>query len=73
MILPKVPVCQALKEKIKSTIERSSRRVAEQFRYAVLDRPKLQNLKMLKAKEKKTKNADFEKLQVEPTVAIHGP
>ncbi|WMV33111.1 hypothetical protein MTR67_026496 [Solanum verrucosum] len=40
-------VCQALKEKIKSARERSSRRVAEQFRDAVLDRPKLQNLRTL--------------------------
>ncbi|WMV30761.1 hypothetical protein MTR67_024146 [Solanum verrucosum] len=41
MISPKVPVRQALKEKIKWAIERSSRHVAERFRDAVLDRPKL--------------------------------
>uniref|UniRef100_M1DYE3 Uncharacterized protein n=1 Tax=Solanum tuberosum TaxID=4113 RepID=M1DYE3_SOLTU len=52
MISSKVPVCQALKVKIKSAIEKSSRRVAERFCDAVLDLPKLQNLKMLKAKAK---------------------
>uniref|UniRef100_M1D8U9 Uncharacterized protein n=1 Tax=Solanum tuberosum TaxID=4113 RepID=M1D8U9_SOLTU len=52
MISPKAPVCQALKEKIKSAIEWSSRRVAERFRDAVLDRPKQQNVRMLKAKVK---------------------
>uniref|UniRef100_M1DS29 Uncharacterized protein n=1 Tax=Solanum tuberosum TaxID=4113 RepID=M1DS29_SOLTU len=55
-ILPKVPVCQTLKEKIKSAIERRSRQVTEWFRDAVLDRPKLQNLKMLKAKAKRRWN-----------------
>uniref|UniRef100_M1DHY6 Uncharacterized protein n=1 Tax=Solanum tuberosum TaxID=4113 RepID=M1DHY6_SOLTU len=50
---PKVPVSKALKEKIKSARERSSRRVTERFRDAVLDRPKLQNLRMLKAKDKR--------------------
>ncbi|KAG5580605.1 hypothetical protein H5410_051232, partial [Solanum commersonii] len=37
----KLPVCQALKEKIKLAIERSSRQVAEWFRNAVLDLPKV--------------------------------
>ncbi|WMV25227.1 hypothetical protein MTR67_018612 [Solanum verrucosum] len=41
VIWPKIPVCQALKEKIKSAMEWSSRRVAERFRDAVLDHPKL--------------------------------
>uniref|UniRef100_M1DIF5 Uncharacterized protein n=1 Tax=Solanum tuberosum TaxID=4113 RepID=M1DIF5_SOLTU len=52
IISPKVVVCQALKVKLKSAIEMSSRRVAEWFRNAVLDHPKLQNLRMLKAKAK---------------------
>uniref|UniRef100_M1DNB5 Uncharacterized protein n=1 Tax=Solanum tuberosum TaxID=4113 RepID=M1DNB5_SOLTU len=47
-------VCQALKEKINSVIEMSSRRVVERFRDAMLYRPKLQNLKLLKAKAKST-------------------
>uniref|UniRef100_M1DNP5 Uncharacterized protein n=1 Tax=Solanum tuberosum TaxID=4113 RepID=M1DNP5_SOLTU len=51
-----VPAFQDMKEKIKSAIERSSRQVAEWFRDAVLDRPKLQNLKMLKAKAKRRWN-----------------
>uniref|UniRef100_M1DN46 Polyprotein protein n=1 Tax=Solanum tuberosum TaxID=4113 RepID=M1DN46_SOLTU len=38
---PNVPMCQALKEKIKSAIEKSSRQVTERFRDAVLHRPKL--------------------------------
>uniref|UniRef100_M1DPS0 Uncharacterized protein n=1 Tax=Solanum tuberosum TaxID=4113 RepID=M1DPS0_SOLTU len=50
---PKVPVCQALKEKVKSARKRSSRRVAKKFCDAVLDCPKLRNLKMRKAKEKR--------------------
>uniref|UniRef100_M1AUA2 Uncharacterized protein n=1 Tax=Solanum tuberosum TaxID=4113 RepID=M1AUA2_SOLTU len=53
-VSPNVPVCQALKEKIKSAIERGNRRVAERFRDAVPHRPKLQNLKMLKAKAKRS-------------------
>uniref|UniRef100_M1D9Z9 Uncharacterized protein n=1 Tax=Solanum tuberosum TaxID=4113 RepID=M1D9Z9_SOLTU len=53
IVLPKVPVCQALKEKLKSAIKKSSQRVGERFRDVVLDQPKLQNLKMLKAKEKR--------------------
>ncbi|KAG5619775.1 hypothetical protein H5410_004993 [Solanum commersonii] len=40
MVLPNVLVCQALKEKIKSAIERSSRRVVERFCDAVPYRPK---------------------------------
>uniref|UniRef100_M1DCM7 Uncharacterized protein n=1 Tax=Solanum tuberosum TaxID=4113 RepID=M1DCM7_SOLTU len=55
-ISPKVPVCQALKEKIKSAIEKGSRCVVEWFRDAVLDHPKLQNLRMLKAKGKRRWN-----------------
>uniref|UniRef100_M1DVC7 Uncharacterized protein n=1 Tax=Solanum tuberosum TaxID=4113 RepID=M1DVC7_SOLTU len=51
--LPKVSVCQALKVKIKSVMEWSSLRVIEWFCDAVLDRPKLQDLKMLKAKAKR--------------------
>uniref|UniRef100_M1CYX1 Uncharacterized protein n=1 Tax=Solanum tuberosum TaxID=4113 RepID=M1CYX1_SOLTU len=51
-----VPVFQALKEKIKMDIEMSSGHVAEWFRNAMLDRPKLQNLRMLKAKEKRRWN-----------------
>uniref|UniRef100_M1DU71 Uncharacterized protein n=1 Tax=Solanum tuberosum TaxID=4113 RepID=M1DU71_SOLTU len=45
--------CASLKEKIKLARERSCRRVAKWFRDAVLDRPKLHNLKMLKAKAKR--------------------
>uniref|UniRef100_M1DE65 Putative plant transposon protein domain-containing protein n=1 Tax=Solanum tuberosum TaxID=4113 RepID=M1DE65_SOLTU len=40
MVSPNIPVCQALKKKIKSAIEKSSQRVTEQFRDAVLYRPK---------------------------------
>lgn len=43
---PNVPVCQAMKDKTKLVRERSSRRIAEWFRDAVLDRPKLQNLSL---------------------------
>uniref|UniRef100_M1DT26 Uncharacterized protein n=1 Tax=Solanum tuberosum TaxID=4113 RepID=M1DT26_SOLTU len=41
MISPKVPVCQTLKEKIKSAMEWSSWRVSKRFRDVVLDRPKV--------------------------------
>uniref|UniRef100_M1DWK5 Polyprotein protein n=1 Tax=Solanum tuberosum TaxID=4113 RepID=M1DWK5_SOLTU len=50
MVSPNVPVCQALMDKIKLVIERSSRRVAERFHDVVLDHQKLQNLKMRKNK-----------------------
>ncbi|WMV10012.1 hypothetical protein MTR67_003397, partial [Solanum verrucosum] len=49
---PKVPVCQTLKERTKSATERSSWWIAEWLRNAVLDRPKLQTSRMLKAKVK---------------------
>ncbi|WMV36748.1 hypothetical protein MTR67_030133 [Solanum verrucosum] len=49
-------VCQDLKEEIKSAIEMGSRVVAERFRDAVPYRPKLQNLKMMKAKAKRRWN-----------------
>uniref|UniRef100_M1D8A3 Integrase core domain containing protein n=1 Tax=Solanum tuberosum TaxID=4113 RepID=M1D8A3_SOLTU len=49
-IEPKVPVCQALKERTKLARERSSRRITEWFCDVVLDRPKLETLRMLKAK-----------------------
>ncbi|WMV29558.1 hypothetical protein MTR67_022943 [Solanum verrucosum] len=45
-------VCQALKEKIKATIEESSRRVAEQFRDAVPYSQSYKTSRMLKAKAK---------------------
>uniref|UniRef100_M1DXR1 Uncharacterized protein n=1 Tax=Solanum tuberosum TaxID=4113 RepID=M1DXR1_SOLTU len=48
-----VLVCQVLNEKTELARERSSRRIAEWFRDEVLDRPKLQNLRMLKAKAKR--------------------
>uniref|UniRef100_M1DGS2 Polyprotein protein n=1 Tax=Solanum tuberosum TaxID=4113 RepID=M1DGS2_SOLTU len=43
-------------EKIKSAREMSSRHVTERFRDAVLDCPKLRNLRMLKAKAKRRWN-----------------
>ncbi|WMV45973.1 hypothetical protein MTR67_039358 [Solanum verrucosum] len=49
-------MCQALKEKTKLVRERSSRRITEWFHDAVLDRPKLQPLRKLKAKEKGREN-----------------
>ncbi|KAG5580814.1 hypothetical protein H5410_051441 [Solanum commersonii] len=52
-ISPKVLVCQALKEKINLVRETSSKRVAKWFRDTVLDHPKLQNWRMLKAKAKR--------------------
>ncbi|WMV09200.1 hypothetical protein MTR67_002585 [Solanum verrucosum] len=53
LVLPNVPVYQALKEKIKSVIESSSPRVAERFRGTVLYCPKLQDLKDAEGKCKK--------------------
>uniref|UniRef100_M1DRI6 Putative plant transposon protein domain-containing protein n=1 Tax=Solanum tuberosum TaxID=4113 RepID=M1DRI6_SOLTU len=53
--MPKVPVCQAPKDKIKLARERSIRQIAEWFHDAVLDRPKLQTWRILKAKEKRLK------------------
>ncbi|KAG5632356.1 hypothetical protein H5410_004073 [Solanum commersonii] len=50
---PKAPMYQALKEKINLSRERNSRRVAEWFRDTVLDHPKLENLRMMKAKGKR--------------------
>ncbi|WMV18696.1 hypothetical protein MTR67_012081 [Solanum verrucosum] len=47
---PKVLVCQALKERTKLVREKSSRWITKWFRDAVLDRPKLQTLRTLKAK-----------------------
>ncbi|KAG5630838.1 hypothetical protein H5410_002555 [Solanum commersonii] len=49
-------VCHASKEKIKSAKERSSRRIVEWFCDAILDRPKLQTLRMLKAKTERQWN-----------------
>ncbi|WMV37722.1 hypothetical protein MTR67_031107 [Solanum verrucosum] len=42
-----------MKEKIKLARERSCRRIAEWFRDIVLDLPKLQKMRMLKAKAKR--------------------
>uniref|UniRef100_M1DZ98 Uncharacterized protein n=1 Tax=Solanum tuberosum TaxID=4113 RepID=M1DZ98_SOLTU len=52
LVLPNVPMCQALKVNIKSVIERSSRRVAEQFRDTMPYCPKLQDLMYAKGKSK---------------------
>ncbi|KAG5580847.1 hypothetical protein H5410_051474, partial [Solanum commersonii] len=49
----KVPLCQAMKEKIKLARERSSRRITKWSHDAVSDRPKLQTFKMLKTKERR--------------------
>ncbi|WMV33827.1 hypothetical protein MTR67_027212 [Solanum verrucosum] len=46
-------MCKALKEKIKSSRERRGRRVTERFCNAALDRPKLQNSRILKTKAKR--------------------
>uniref|UniRef100_M1DKI1 Uncharacterized protein n=1 Tax=Solanum tuberosum TaxID=4113 RepID=M1DKI1_SOLTU len=54
-------MCQALKEKIKLARERSSQRIIEWFRDAVLDRPKLQTWKMLKAKAKRGNKVEYAK------------
>ncbi|KAG5614615.1 hypothetical protein H5410_014439 [Solanum commersonii] len=48
-----VPMYQALKEKIKLLIEKSSRQVVEQFRDAMPYRTKLQDLKDAEGKSKK--------------------
>uniref|UniRef100_M1DHQ9 Uncharacterized protein n=1 Tax=Solanum tuberosum TaxID=4113 RepID=M1DHQ9_SOLTU len=52
---PKVPVCQALKERTKLARERSSQQITEWFRNAVCVRLKLQTLRMLKAKIERLK------------------
>ncbi|WMV50370.1 hypothetical protein MTR67_043755, partial [Solanum verrucosum] len=49
---PKVPVCQALKERTKLVIKRNSWWITELFREANIDRPKLQTLRMLRTKAK---------------------
>ncbi|KAG5595451.1 hypothetical protein H5410_036683 [Solanum commersonii] len=56
MISPNILVCQALKEKIKSVIEKSSRRITKRFREVVQYHPKLQSLKLLKANAKRRWN-----------------
>uniref|UniRef100_M1DNW1 Uncharacterized protein n=1 Tax=Solanum tuberosum TaxID=4113 RepID=M1DNW1_SOLTU len=53
MISPKVPMYQALKEKIKSARERSSRRFAERFRDAVIGLPKVTELENVEGQTKK--------------------
>ncbi|WMV13625.1 hypothetical protein MTR67_007010 [Solanum verrucosum] len=53
IISPKVLVCQALKEKIKSTRERSSRCVAEWFHDAVIGSPKVIELEYAEGQIKK--------------------
>uniref|UniRef100_M1E046 Uncharacterized protein n=1 Tax=Solanum tuberosum TaxID=4113 RepID=M1E046_SOLTU len=50
---PKVPVRQALKEKIKSARERSSRPVVERFRNAVIGSPKVTELEDVEGQSKK--------------------
>ncbi|KAG5605933.1 hypothetical protein H5410_027425, partial [Solanum commersonii] len=50
---PNVPVCLALKKKVKSAWKGSSQRIAEQFREASLYRPMIQNAKILTAKDKR--------------------
>uniref|UniRef100_M1DF42 Putative plant transposon protein domain-containing protein n=1 Tax=Solanum tuberosum TaxID=4113 RepID=M1DF42_SOLTU len=56
MISPNVPVCQAMKEKIKSAIERNCGRVIERFLDAVSYLPKLQSLRLVNAKAKRRWN-----------------
>ncbi|WMV58962.1 hypothetical protein MTR67_052347 [Solanum verrucosum] len=73
IISPKVPVCQAMKVKIKSVRKRSSRRVAGWFHDVVLDRPKLQNLRMLKAKAKRRWNCKRADLQVDRRSRLTAP
>ncbi|WMV50197.1 hypothetical protein MTR67_043582 [Solanum verrucosum] len=46
---PFVPVCCVLKERIKLTVKRSNRQVAEQFREAVLCHLMIKNTTILKA------------------------
>ncbi|WMV19550.1 hypothetical protein MTR67_012935 [Solanum verrucosum] len=48
-----VPVCLALKKKVRFARKGSSRRITEQFREASSYRPMIQNAKMLKAKAKR--------------------
>ncbi|WMV13576.1 hypothetical protein MTR67_006961, partial [Solanum verrucosum] len=45
-----VPVCQALREEIKLVIKRRSQRIAKQFCDAMLNRPKVQTLRILTTK-----------------------
>ncbi|KAG5610301.1 hypothetical protein H5410_021582, partial [Solanum commersonii] len=49
-------MCYALKDQIKLAVKRSSRRVAEQFREAVLCRLMIQNTMMLKDRARRQKN-----------------
>ncbi|KAG5615846.1 hypothetical protein H5410_015670 [Solanum commersonii] len=51
-----VPVCQALRVKVNLARERSSRRVTKWFCDALLDRLKLQNLRIFKAKARRRLN-----------------
>uniref|UniRef100_M1A2T3 Uncharacterized protein n=1 Tax=Solanum tuberosum TaxID=4113 RepID=M1A2T3_SOLTU len=53
LVSPNVPVCQALKEKIKSAIERSSRRIVEQFRDTMPYTQSYRTSRMLKVKAKR--------------------
>ncbi|KAG5631567.1 hypothetical protein H5410_003284, partial [Solanum commersonii] len=50
---PNVPVCLAVKKKVKSVRKGSSRQIAKQFREALPYRPMIQNSKMLKEKAKR--------------------
>lgn len=49
--LPKVLLCKEFKDKTKFAREWSSRQITELFHDVVLDRLKLQNLRMLNSKE----------------------